>query len=572
MTAAPHNEAPTCRQPRQDSRVETLLLVVLVAAFAFLALATLPDYGLTWDAAWENYYGDKNLLFFLGFDREHLDFTKPTVRLYERADHPDFHWITTAYADNDIMIAPILVWPLGPTFSSLCKYIFYGWLDLYAPIDAHHVAAVLAATLMLAVLVRFVCLQIGARAAVVAGLALATHPRLWAHAHNNVKDVLTAALFTLTIVAFCSGVQRRRARLVVGSAALWGLGLAAKPNALFLPFILIPWFLLVFWRDRRATPPTPWPRPVWTALGAYPFVGLVAMFLPWPLLWQEFPHNLGLYIDSLFGRGYGGAAGWDPMPVRNAFATMPVAFLILLLGGLAVIAWRTWRRRIVAPLHLLLLLWMIVPVLRVCVPGARDFDGIRHWLEVLPAMAAIAGIGGAAGLDALSRALGRTRLAPHARTALCLAGAVALFVPVIAWSARNHPNQLAYYNPLVGRLPGARERGYMQATDYWGSSYRQGVDWLNAHVAEQAPLLVVGVAEHIVFYVHQTALDRRIALVSVDTVTPAFLAAAERPVYLMHITREEWYGELTQVADAHLVPVHEIVVDGAAILKIQRLR
>ena len=52
---------------------------------------------------------------------------------------------------------------------------------------------------------------------------------------------------------------------------------------------------------------------------------------------------------------------------------------------------------------------------------------------------------------------------------------------------RNHPNQLVYYSPLVGRLAGAQAKGYPQATDYWGNAYLQGTHWLNVNAAAQKP-------------------------------------------------------------------------------------
>jgi hypothetical protein len=42
-----------------------------------------------------------------------------------------------------------------------------------------------------------------------------------------------------------------------------------------------------------------------------------------------------------------------------------------------------------------------------------------------------------------------------------------------------------YYNQLTGGLDGARDRFLgTEASDYWASSYRQGMEWLNEHAPE----------------------------------------------------------------------------------------
>ncbi len=206
----------------------------------------------------------------------------------------------------------------------------------------------------------------------------------------------------------------------------------------------------------------------------------------------------------------------------------------------------------------------------VCLPGARAFDVIRPWLEFVPALAAIAGLGGGELLAMLGARLRQAAKGPVLISGLSLAVVLLAFLPVLVWSVRNHPNQIAYYNPLVGRLPGARRRGYPDATDYWGSVYRQGLEWLNDNVADEEPALVVGVAEHIVYYVHQTRLDRRITLKLVQDVKPETIRASTRPIYLMYITRQELYPDIVKFYQTRR-PVHTIKVDGAAILEIKQL-
>lgn len=560
-------------------RCENAVIGVFAVAFVYLLLYTIPDYGMIWDA-WEYYVGDKNLHFYRTLDPEYFDFQRDDIAVYQRPRHPDFHGVTNAYRDVDALMYPHLIWPVGPTSSSLTKYALFAWTGLFDPIDAHHVALV-GWGLVLVVAMYFFALQgDGFCTAFCAVVCLASYPRFWAHLHNNIKDVPMAAVFALVIFAFHRGVTGGRWRLILLSAGLWGLGLATKANALFLPFILGPWFFYVLWQRRRDESPA-LPRKVVWALVAFPFVGLLVMFLAWPMLLVDFPANLVLYAKSLAARGYQGEAGWQWMPLVNAVVTMPILVLLLLLAGLGSIGWTTWRERRLGELHLLILLWLIVPVLRVMLPGARDFDVIRHWLEVVPAIALLAGIGltcvRTLNHELLRRVTGIQL--PEATTVpgmLCIVLVVFVFFsPIIAWDVRYHPNQIAFYNCLVGGLPGAQARGLPESTDYWANSYRQGFEWLNDNATENARL-VVGVAEHLAFYVHQTWLRQDIQLLPLTGVSPELLRAgiaqySKTGIYLMYVTREDWYHSVVQYYDARVEPVHEIRVEGASILNILRL-
>ena len=159
---------------------------------------TLPDYGLTWDESWENYYGDKTLNYFLSFDSDHLDFSKRTVGIYDNGLHPDFHEATTLYADNDLMAQPHLVWPLGPVISSICKYTFFKLIPLMPVVDAHHMAPLLGGLAMALGLFAFAWYYYGRWAAIMATLCLTLHPRWFAHCHFNPKDVLSTVFFCFT--------------------------------------------------------------------------------------------------------------------------------------------------------------------------------------------------------------------------------------------------------------------------------------------------------------------------------------------------------------------------------------
>ena len=103
---------------------------------------------------------------------------------------------------------------------------------------------------------------------------------------------------------------------------------------------------------------------------------------------------------------------------------------------------------------------------------------MRHFLFVLPVLAALAGIGFDAVLD---------RLAAHGRW--LAAGAAAAICACFVWDgatlARLHPYENLSYNALVGGLPGAYRRYDM---DYWFNSMPEAIHRLEAYLRDKTPL------------------------------------------------------------------------------------
>lgn len=122
----------------------------------------------------------------------------------------------------------------------------------------------------------------------------------------------------------------------------------------------------------------------------------------------------------------------------------------------------------------LLIVIAAFPVICEVIDRGPAFTGLRHFLFVVPVLAALAGIG----FDDLL-----TRLGGHARR-LSQAGAVAL-AAALTWNAgvliRLHPYEYLFYNPLVGGLQGAAGR---YVTDYWVNIMPEAVGDLETFVAQ----------------------------------------------------------------------------------------
>jgi hypothetical protein len=210
----------------------------------------------------------------------------------------------------------------------------------------------------------------------------------------------------------------------------------------------------------------------------------------------------------------------------------------------------------------LLLVWAGLPIVRTSVPGAVNFDGIRHFIEFVPAAALLAGFGGACLIRVVGPDLWRRVLAGSGLLALMLWN-------IGAGLIRYHPYEPLYYNSLVGGLAGAHNTyGFPEATDYWASSYRQGIAWLSANAPKEA-LLYVPIAPWVVTVPAPIWLRADIRVIPRHELVPVLRSG--RAVYVMSITRREWYDAVATYSERRLKPVHQVVVDGLPVMKIYRL-
>ncbi len=153
------------------------------------------------------------------------------------------------------------------------------------------------------------------------------------------------------------------------------------------------------------------------------------------------------------------------------------------------------------------------PVAYVIARNSTLYDGIRHLLFITPPLVALAAVG----CDGLLRAVGG-----RGRTAVAVVVAIGLAEPVI-FQLRNHPNQVVYFQPLVGGPAAAWTRFEL---DYWGNCLYQVVrDAGRLAKAAGQPVVISGRQERLLRL--NSSRVRSVAVV------PPGRGAHELEVYLM---------------------------------------
>ncbi len=214
---------------------------------------------------------------------------------------------------------------------------------------------------------------------------------------------------------------------------------------------------------------------------------VVALTWPWGTASPLNPMRALDYFSHFFEKPwrelFGGALIQVPDMPRRYVPELLVLKLpeILSLLGMAGIAGAliAATRRAATPQRraqlLVVALAPLIPVAIAVLTRPAMYNGVRHFLFVVPPLAALGGWAGAAALDYLARM--SKRLAAAAAVAIL----VGLSLP-IADMVQLHPYQYTSFNHLAGGIAAARGRFML---DYWGLSFKQATAALKAELAER---------------------------------------------------------------------------------------
>ncbi|HEX5840437.1 MAG TPA: hypothetical protein VFY26_21540 [Anaerolineales bacterium] len=329
-------------------------------------------------------------------------------------------------------------------------------------------------------------------AALAAAALFGWQPMLWGHAFINPKDppfmtfFLAAICLGFEMVDRATGPERTHLSKVILPAILLGIATSIRvlgPLAGVLVFI---YFLYAVFtgRDRRVSVSP------WLLFFGYGFIALLSMFLTWPYLWEE-PLSRFLEVFRLMSD--------NPASLSVLFAgevfragELPRRYLPLMLGvtltepvwilfALGVVAgyWKLLRDRSPARARnlvavTLVLLWFVILVAYVIIRQPAMYDGIRHFLFILPPIFLFSGF--------IFEFL--VERSPN----WLYAGIVtAALFPGLYSMIQLHPYEYTYYNSFVGGTQNAFRR---YETDYWLTCYKEAVEELNHSIAEPATLFV----------------------------------------------------------------------------------
>jgi len=443
------------------------LAIGVLAVTAAIALATFRDYGLGWDDYTHSQYGSLLVsLFQSGFtDKRALSF----VNLY-------------MYGGGFDIIATLAA-----------KVLPFGLFETRRLIGA-----------AIGLMGLFVTWRLGRRlggpfAGLMALVLLATCPLYYGHMFINAKDGPFAAVTMIALLGIVRAFEEYP-RTTPPTIVLCGIGIGLSIGARVLGGFavldaLLPLPLILAIRS-RATGLRPAAAEcglflvplIPAAVLAYLVMGLV---WPWSVVSPLNPFHAVEYFSNFFEKPWRELFDGQLIPVidmpRSYVPTLfavQVPELMLALGlcgtfGATIFALRNSERDPAgAGRHAAFFATALAAALPILVTVAARpamYNGIRHFVFVLPPFAVLGG---------LAAAWIAQRLRRHGSLALA-AGGLALvvgFVSPIIDMVRLHPYQYTDYNHLAGGVSGARQNFML---DYWGLSLTQASRKLLTTIAER---------------------------------------------------------------------------------------
>ncbi|MDB4967542.1 MAG: hypothetical protein JWN44_3231 [Myxococcales bacterium] len=326
---------------------------------------------------------------------------------------------------------------------------------------------------------------------VAATLAVAA-PRLFFDAQLAAFDAPIAAMWVAVVYAYWRALDEREWGWRCG--VIFGLALATKHNAFFLPAVLGPHWLFVAWQRRRLPPFRPF---IYMAT-----LGVAVYLLCWPWLWFDTVHRFREYVSfhvnhvyynmEYFGRNY----NKPPFPLSFPYAmtalTLPVTTLVLsALGSVMLVRdWLAARRDNpnaaadtgTRATGLLVGINALFPMAILTVTRAPIFGATKHFHASIPFLALLAGYA----VHRLVLALSDGDAPISRRRWLAPALAVLVCAPAAAETWRSHPYALTHYNLLAGGPAGGADLGMNR--QFWGYPTLGILPWLGTHARAGAPV------------------------------------------------------------------------------------
>lgn len=542
------------------------LTLGLTFIFFGVSLFTLSDYGISWDETIHFYRGQAYLHYFLtgkltydGLPQINLQGTNGDP---QKVNIPRRSFYQSDLYNGEYMIKndsghP----PLNGELSALSNYIFYQKLGILGDVQSHHLFNIIASSLLVFVVISFAKTYLGSFAAIISFLALTTYPLFWAESHFNVKDPPETAFFAAAIWAFINSLQKTSVFWLLLFWIFLGFALGTKFNILFLPFILIP-YLLVYYRRFIFSKKFSLKKISKIYIGGLilgPIITIGIFLGSWPYLWQRWPENLVSILK--FYREIGTNTHYQPdnffILGFNTFpwqwilyTTSPLILILFTIGLVAVFINRGGPKMIA----LLWLLWFIVPLIRVTMPGSSIYGGIRQIMEFLPAMTLLSGFGA----WQVIKWCRKKRLTLVVRFII-----ISLFIWPVIIIFKLHPNENVYFNSLIGGLAGANMQNFPSWGNSFGNAYFQGIEWINENAEKGSKLsLIQGTATNAPAIFLRSDIDYKAGNWS---------GIRRDGEYIMELTFNDSTRDFNYAWDYvenFLIPVYEVKVDGVSILKI----
>ncbi len=456
------------RQAFSDKWITSCWIILLL--MGILASLTAGDYGDSWDEQIRFDAGELKLAYYEALFTGNLD---EVLRIGAIKDkYPGFH---------DLSLA--LIRRISPFSDHVTGNLFSSFLGILGIAGAMRMGYLLG----------------GARVAFASGLLLACLPSYYGHLYINPKDIPFAFGYIWSLVFITQWVKADSAtswRIVALTGLAIGVTTASRIGGLILLFYLALFIglklLITLGESRLSTILNGFIKEQVPRFALTGILAALILLIYWPSgQMSPFAHadetlkaitHFDWNMPVLFEGKYFEAPNLPFYYIlKMILIKVPVITLVLSAGGVFMLVRlikNEGLHKIEQQLPLVLLLFSIIfPVAYVIVKDSVLYNGLRHFLFVLPPLSVLAGWGSVQLHAEISGKSPRLRLPAAGLTGLLL---LLPFLQLV----RLHPYQYIYYNELAG---GTRKASVRYETDYWCTVYKELAEEFYAHLQETRP-------------------------------------------------------------------------------------
>jgi hypothetical protein len=439
------------------------IALLLLAAISIIASLTFKRYGLGWD------------------DYTHAEYAELLLQLYK-----------SGFADQSAL-----------SFVNL--YMYGGGFDMAAallhkvlPLDLFETRRLVGA--FVGIVGITLTWRLGRRvggpiAGLVTLVLIAVCPAFYGHIFMNPKDIP----FAIAMVVFMLGLVRLveeypqpspRTILIIGLGA--GLAIGCRILGGFALIYAMVAFIPLLLEEartqglREAT--HRFAHVVYVLIPGLLFGYLVmGLIWPWSIVRLDNPLQAMTYFSAFFEKPwrelFNGQAvlvpdmPWSYLPTLFALK-LPEAMQVTLAAGIGVTLVSLFRRDVPSKRKTILIMLTLaatLPLMVAMVKRPALYNGIRHFLFVIPPMAVMAGVGFAFIVEHVKR-----------QGVLAVVGVYAVFAAALMLPlgemVRLHPYQYTYFNHVAGTV---RAADALYMLDYWGLALKQASEELREQLEER---------------------------------------------------------------------------------------
>lgn len=318
---------------------------------------------------------------------------------------------------------------------------------------------------------------------------LVLSPRIFADAFYNSKDLVFMSFLIINLYTTLRFLESKNFITALFHAIISAIVIDIRILGVVIPCFTMLILLIEFIRFRNQR------KKILIITPLYSCFLIAAIIMCWPVLWHHPVDNFILALIEMSKYPWGGIVHylgmdlntahlpWHYIPIWILIST-PFLYSVLFFIGIIFIFRQVILRIPISTFEWLNLYIFFFPLLAIIFLHSIVYDGWRHMYFIYPSFLAISLIG----LEKIISTWKKNKIVVNSTK-----GGLIIYCLFIGFQmVRLHPYENVYFNIIAGKS--LNECGKLFEVDYWGLSYKEGLDYILKN--DSSPTILICAAEH----------------------------------------------------------------------------